>query len=64
MCRLRFADAEYGGSAVGAHAFDGWFAVLERDVRWVLDLYARLAFYAVCLWHFVLNYRAVKHLRL
>jgi hypothetical protein len=48
---LCFAYAEDRGSAVGAHAFDGWFAVLERDVLWVLDLDVGLTFYAVCLWH-------------
>ena len=52
---LCFADAEDAGSAVRAYALHGWFAVLERDVLWVLDLDVRLAFYAICLWHFVFN---------
>ena len=51
MVVLCFAYAEYACSAVGADALDGWFAVLERDVRWVLDLYVRLTFYTVCLGH-------------
>jgi hypothetical protein len=52
---LGFAYAEDRCSAVWAHAFDGRFAVLERDVLWVLDLNVRLAFYAICLWHFEFN---------
>lgn len=52
---LGFPYAEDGGSAVGADAFDGRFAVLERDVLWVLDLYVCFAFYAVCLGHFSFN---------
>ena len=55
MGGLGFPYAENRGSAVGADAFDGWFAVLERYVLWVLDLDACLTFYTVCLWHFVLN---------
>ena len=51
---LRFAYAEDACSAVGADAFDGGFAVLERDVRWVLDLYVRFALYAICLGHFLI----------
>ena len=52
---LCFPYAEDRGSAVRADAFDGRFAVLERHVLWVLDLYACLTFHAICLWHFVLN---------
>ena len=53
--RLCLAYAENGCSAVGADALHGRFAVLERDVRWILDLNVLLAFHAICLWHFVLN---------
>ena len=49
---LTLSDSEDGGSAVGAYAFDRSLSVLERDVRWVLDLDVCLAFDAVCLWHF------------
>src|SRR2546426_4614174 len=50
---LGFAYAEHGCSAVGADAFDGRLAVLERDVLGVLDFHACFAFDAVCLWHIV-----------
>ena len=50
---LRFAYAEDACSAVRADALDGWFAVLERDVRWVFDLYVCFALHTVCLGHFV-----------
>ncbi len=49
---LALSDAEDGGSAVGAYALDRSLSVLERDVRWVLDLDVCFAFDAVCLWHF------------
>ena len=52
---LCFTDAENRGPAVRAYALHGRFAVLERDVRWVLDLNVLLTFHAICLWHFVLN---------
>jgi hypothetical protein len=51
---LGFAYAEDGGPAIGANAFDGGLPVLERDVLGVLYLDARLALYAVCLWHILL----------
>ena len=57
---LTFSDSEDGGSAVGAYAFDCSLSVLERDVRWVLDLDIGFAFDAVCLWHFYSAERALE----
>jgi len=57
---LTFSDSEDGGSAVGADAFDCSLSVLERDVRWVLDLDVCFAFDAVCLWHFYSVERALE----
>ncbi len=48
---LTLSDSEDGGSAVGAYAFYCSLSVLERDVRWVLDLDVCFAFDTVCLWH-------------
>ncbi len=57
---LALSDAEDGGSAVGADAFDCSLSVLERDVRWILDLDVCFAFDAVCLWHFYSAERALE----
>ena len=57
---LALSDAEDGGTAVRAHALDGSFSVLERDVCWVLDLDVCFAFDAVCLWHFYSAERALE----
>ena len=57
---LTLSDSKDGGSAVGAYAFDCSFSVLERDVRWVLDLDICFAFDAVCLWHFYSAERALE----
>ena len=49
-----FSYAEHRGPAVGADPFDRRLSILERDVLGVLYLHARLALYAVCLWHMLL----------
>ncbi len=51
--------AFYALPAVRADTFDGWFAVLERDVLGVLDFDVCFAFYAVCLGHFSFNWGGV-----
>lgn len=52
MRKLGFPNAEHGGAAIRACAFDRRLAVLERDGHRILYLNIRLAFDTVCLWHF------------